>query len=330
MTQQSQAPEQLMATLLIRHSDPIEIRYHWLEALREVSGASDATAQNLRYDPSCDCLRVTDTIASGENAPYWTDLLQGSTVQKFGYRAENLSGMNAWTVTTREHVPRSVLNDVWDPLAIHSRIGLNAIDGDIFAGHVSLLRSGARPLFQDADVRMLSAWRGATVSLLATTRSMTRTLDESGPIALVYDAAGTVMMAQNNASAPVVQAVSEVVLPMVTAFLESGGSLTSEVTHGAFHCRLTRLSDGRSQAVLASIQPLHAPRVSAFSQLSPAQRTVAAWAARGETLQDIADRLDRSAETVKSHLRQVYVKLEISSRAELAAIYEHALRWATD
>ncbi len=319
-----------MATLLIRHSDPMDIRFHWLEALRNVSGASDANVQNLRYDPASDCLRLTDTITSGENAAYWAKLLQGSTVQAFGYRAENLSGMNAWTVNHREHVPESVLNTIWDPLGIHSRLSLNAIDGEIFSGNISLLRAGSRPLFDETDVRALSVWRSASVSLLAITRSMTRSLDEAGPVALVYDASGTVMMAQDGASSPVVQAMSECLQPMVREFLQSSDSPATEATHGAFHCRLTRLNDGSTQAVLAMIQPLLAPRVSAFSLLSPAQRTVAAHAARGETLQEIADRLGRSAETVKSHLRQVYVKLDISTRAELAAIYEHALRWTTD
>jgi DNA-binding CsgD family transcriptional regulator len=308
----------------------MEIRYFWLDALRQVAGASDAVANNLRYDPARECLRLTDVVAAGERTQLWTEMLQGASVQGLGVRAEHFTGMNTWGCSVLEQESTTVQQDVWAPIAAHSRIALNATEGDFFVGHVALLRTGDSPRFTEKDVRRLSAWRASTISLLSTTRSMTRTLDEAGPVALVFSASAEVLFRQDSSPGSLVHGVVEFIRPIVVRFINAGTCLSSEVTVGEFHCRLTRLTDGADHAVLVTCQPLKAPRVSAFSMLSPSQRVVAAYAARGETLQDIAGRLGRSAETVKSHLRQVYLRLEISSRAELAAMYEHALRWTTD
>ncbi|WP_040734286.1 helix-turn-helix domain-containing protein, partial [Nocardia tenerifensis] len=52
--------------------------------------------------------------------------------------------------------------------------------------------------------------------------------------------------------------------------------------------------------------------------LSPAERRVAALAARGKRNRDIAAALDITTSTVEQHLTRVYRKLEISRRTELA------------
>lgn len=53
--------------------------------------------------------------------------------------------------------------------------------------------------------------------------------------------------------------------------------------------------------------------------LSPREREVAALAARGTPSKEIAERLYLSVRTVNNHLQNVYTKLGVSSRAELAA-----------
>jgi DNA-binding CsgD family transcriptional regulator len=58
-----------------------------------------------------------------------------------------------------------------------------------------------------------------------------------------------------------------------------------------------------------------------WDSLTPAERDVVHLAASGLTTPEIAARLFVSTNTVKTHLRQVYLKLGISSRAQLAAAH---------
>ncbi|PXX56367.1 regulatory LuxR family protein [Nocardia tenerifensis] len=70
----------------------------------------------------------------------------------------------------------------------------------------------------------------------------------------------------------------------------------------------------RAAPALARLRA-HAHRLDA---LSPAERRVAALAARGKRNRDIAAALDITTSTVEQHLTRVYRKLEISRRTELA------------
>ena len=53
-------------------------------------------------------------------------------------------------------------------------------------------------------------------------------------------------------------------------------------------------------------------------KLTRAQRVVADLAARGRSIAEIAERLQRSANTVRAHLKRLYRVLGVSNRAELA------------
>jgi DNA-binding CsgD family transcriptional regulator len=60
------------------------------------------------------------------------------------------------------------------------------------------------------------------------------------------------------------------------------------------------------------------PTLHPLAQLSPTQRNIAMQAAGGATLDEIAMQLARSTETVRTHLRAVYLRLGVRSRVELA------------
>ena len=63
-----------------------------------------------------------------------------------------------------------------------------------------------------------------------------------------------------------------------------------------------------------------------FDVLTPRQRAVAEAAARGDTLPQIAEELGVGFETVKSHLKAVYERLDIASRTELVQVKHGQLR----
>lgn len=64
-----------------------------------------------------------------------------------------------------------------------------------------------------------------------------------------------------------------------------------------------------------------------WEQLTPAQARVAQMAARGMTTAQIAERLSVTPHTVNSHLKLVYAKLHVSSRAQLAALFARGTAW---
>ena len=61
---------------------------------------------------------------------------------------------------------------------------------------------------------------------------------------------------------------------------------------------------------------------------SPAQRETVKYAAAGATLSEIAQALGRKPETVRTHLREAYRRLGVSSRLELARALREPARLA--
>ncbi len=63
------------------------------------------------------------------------------------------------------------------------------------------------------------------------------------------------------------------------------------------------------------------PRPSLSTMLTPAQLEVATVAMKGITIAQIADELTRSPHTIKTHLRDIYERLGVSSRLELTTYF---------
>ncbi|OJU85082.1 MAG: hypothetical protein BGO11_15855 [Solirubrobacterales bacterium 70-9] len=59
-----------------------------------------------------------------------------------------------------------------------------------------------------------------------------------------------------------------------------------------------------------------------LDELTPRERTVAQLVAQGRTNRDVAAQLFVSVRTVEFHLRNVFAKLDISSRIELMSFSE--------
>ncbi|MGZ4448701.1 MAG: helix-turn-helix transcriptional regulator [Nocardioides sp.] len=100
--------------------------------------------------------------------------------------------------------------------------------------------------------------------------------------------------------------------------------LARAVQAGDFHADaregvLLDVTIGRVRCLLIETEP--ALRV----ELSPRERQVAIMVAHGRTNQAIATSLDISVWTVSTHLRRIFAKLAVSSRAEMVArlVSEH-------
>lgn len=95
------------------------------------------------------------------------------------------------------------------------------------------------------------------------------------------------------------------------------GQTTATVALDFGEARITRIGARRSIRFLVELT-LRTARTAGEKLLSKTQIQVARQAADGATLREIARTMDRSPDTVRSHLREVYRRLEVSSRLELA------------
>ena len=78
-------------------------------------------------------------------------------------------------------------------------------------------------------------------------------------------------------------------------------------------------SHGWAEQARAELARVGARRPRAGGELTPAERRVAELAASGASTKEIAQALVVSARTVEAHLRRIYAKLGVRSRAQLAA-----------
>lgn len=89
---------------------------------------------------------------------------------------------------------------------------------------------------------------------------------------------------------------------------------------GQTQFRLVRLDGDGGERWLCMLRGVQLPEVSPLARLSPTQREVGEYAAAGATVAEIGRAMDRSEETVRTHLREVYRRLGIASRLELAEL----------
>jgi len=86
------------------------------------------------------------------------------------------------------------------------------------------------------------------------------------------------------------------------------------------YIRCVELSGHHQARFLLSVVPPRPELVEALQVLTPAQLEVAEYAASGATIKEIAAALDRSPNTVRSHLKAVYEALWVGNRIELSKV----------
>ena len=102
------------------------------------------------------------------------------------------------------------------------------------------------------------------------------------------------------------------------------GQIPSETWIGGAHVRFTPATGPDSNGFWAEVVPAPPVRQARDSVLTPMQRQVAHYAAAGATTQEIARTLGAAVETVRTHLREIYRRLEVASRVELAELLRDA------
>ena len=74
------------------------------------------------------------------------------------------------------------------------------------------------------------------------------------------------------------------------------------------------------------LRPAQEPEAGPLAPLTAREREIAELVAAGRTNREVAEELVLSTRTIEAHLRNIYGKLEVRSRVELARIAERADR----
>ncbi len=85
--------------------------------------------------------------------------------------------------------------------------------------------------------------------------------------------------------------------------------------------------DHSTTRTLAILTPVGRATVPKLAQLTPTQAQIVRFAANGSTAPEIARSLNRSIETVRTHLRAAYRSLQVCSRVELLPSANELTHW---
>lgn len=272
-----------------------------------------------------------------------SDLLRGGTALSFSrlvpefqrteywaglhrlHRIDDELGMNGhFDLTRRFSATLSVQNELGRGAFSDDAHHLMAALGPHFAvaTRISLrLRGGFVEAGPEAAIEQLAAAalvvdrRGSVRGMNAPARSLAR----RGVLGIED---GVVRVGPRSRCGAVLQLISEALRTAAGEGLSVGGTVRVMAPEGALEVfvaplRSTRRDSGEEEP-LAMLVVTGAADAEGVEALTAAQYAVAERLARGATVAETAVDLGVSTETVKSHVKEVYRKLGIASRAELA------------
>ncbi|MCO4764157.1 MAG: helix-turn-helix transcriptional regulator [Myxococcales bacterium] len=257
--------------------------------------------------------RMAAVFASAEGMP-----------AMLGVSIDQLVMVDEFEATWAEDLDTPFRAAIWDPFEIHSSLGLGITNaGGHFVGWFGAFRCGEQPKFSR---RVPSAVRNlaSTLSRAATTASFASTLALPDNGLLIFSADRKVE--SSNAAAdewlrvPTMRA--ELMRCVDANWSRGDGPPVSTTMGGVLSIRHTTGDTGERRIV--TVDKLMQPLVPPIAKLSRVKRRVAALASAGATVDEIARHLERSPETVRSHVKFIYDQLGIGSRAELAVCVERA------
>lgn len=135
-----------------------------------------------------------------------------------------------------------------------------------------------------------------------------------------FSTTGALLYASEGGAAWIAQGrLAEMIRLAIPRFLHEGlSAITLQSDHTTLE--LIALSGEPQGAVLLCLQAAPPTASWILQRLTPAQREVALYASKGASLPEIARLVGRAQGTVHTHLREVYRRLGVSNRVELAEV----------
>jgi len=206
---------------------------------------------------------------------------------------------------------------------IGDQIRLLAFQGDHYLGWIGAFRQWDKPRFGARERQRLAGVVPRIISQLAAADAAEREglPGTAGFIVVRPDgevehasAEGQVWLSRT----PFREALARVVKALP---LDDGAAPVERPVWRA-RARLTRLEGSDGPRHLVCLEPNAELRRPALSRLSPTQRRVATLVADGLRRKEIAELLGLGEETVRSHVREIYRRLEVADRFELLRLIQ--------
>jgi len=188
-------------------------------------------------------------------------------------------------------------------------------DDRTFAGWIGVARHGDRPFTRREERRLSQVTEGFRDMVIADCRVTHAAASQLHPAHIVLSPDGSVVCAGRYGAQLLTRSRREMLRALVR---------TADTNHecacivDGLHVRSVRMDGSTGVQYLLVFRALERPKRNAFSTLSARQREVAELAATGATALEIAGFLELSVHTVRQHLRTIYERLGVNSRAELA------------
>ena len=209
-----------------------------------------------------------------------------------------------------------VQEQIYGALEVNDELRALVFDGDQFLGWIGLARRGSGQRFGPDECDLLASVFPQVKAALASARALeSETLADD--VAATFDPRGRL----EHASEAFVRWAGDDrrvwVERRVRAF-DAGKKRSGTELYGGAEIRLVRLDTGHGVRYLVTVERAALWTLQPVDRLTHRQQEVADYARCGATTQEIADTLGLSRHTVKEHLRNIYARLGIGSRAELA------------
>jgi DNA-binding CsgD family transcriptional regulator len=290
-------------------SEAIGERRRVLRRLMERTRADAALFHRLvRADGAT---RIVDVCAVGSESLVRTlERLEGEPASALPSDVAHALPIDAFGIQPIDAAPATVRDTWWSPSGICDVLGTNVCRDATLVGVVYLFRCGESARFTTADV-------GAANGILRWARAQLESVAASDTApklqgSWVFDFGGRALYTPLGAN----PAVGNLFAATIRAALQVDGPTQAFVAGHAV--TVERLAGPGGGAVLLRADLVKPVVLDEIMHLTPLKRRIAAYAAQGATVAEIADVLGRSPETVRTHLKRIYEQLGVASRLELA------------
>ena len=227
-----------------------------------------------------------------------------------------------FTAMSRANFDSELARRTWDPAGIHTALGLNAQSTrGKFLGQVTLFRAGSSHEFSSRERDLLQRFASKIEAVLAAVFPSFGT--EHRDAILLFRPDGELWM-QRGHPAACDETEFRRSLEAMVARIRSGETTMIDAFVEEALVRACLL-EGQDAAVLVTIHQVQPMVVDRLYLLSPTCRQIIAAACQGATAVEIAKTLNRSPETIRTHMKLAYEQLGIGTRAEIVALVERSI-----
>ena len=248
---------------------------------------------------------VPDTAwkTPGVDEPGYNRFVRGRTL----YTAEDLQSYGVW-------------RDIMLPMEIPDNLRALIYEGNRMVGWLGLMRRGMAERFTKKEERRLNAAMPQIRAVLLAAEDLESELITQG-ICAVMTPEGAIEHASDGFQHWYQSQVQSFLRDLVTT-ADSQGVVQTEMVYKGLIWRCLRLAGDQGTRYMISAEGGESLRITPASILTERQHEIARLVCIGATSREIADELDLSYHTVRTHVRNIYERLEIASKVDLIRLMD--------